>query len=383
VQRKLRVLQVSSYGIGHPGGLESCAEMLSRCLPAQNCYAVWAFGSTDTPSARAHRVRYRVVDFFERRIGVPVPIPRLSACRTLFRLVRRCDVVLVHDFMYFTSAFAILLCILLRRRFVLMVHVWRINYSNLLLNLSQSIAHLFFGRPALRLASAIVTCSRENLRQIRRVRNQQTFFAPNGIYVAIKPSADSEPIDYDTIDSLYRSRVCFAGRCVEKKGLTVIRAAAIAFPDVEFVIAGRGPIDPVQWQLPNVKCVGWLERAALARIFRQSDLLLLPSRGEGFPCVVQEAMAAGLPCAIFEETWRAWGRDRDYFHLLSDHDYLFDLRQILGKSSTEAERQKISAYAKEHWSWERTSEIFARVLRDAHWNSAQPANGRALRPAVT
>jgi glycosyltransferase involved in cell wall biosynthesis len=36
----------------------------------------------------------------------------------------------------------------------------------------------------------------------------------------------------------------------------------------------------------------------LARIYRAADALILPSRGEGFPLSVQEAIASGLPAFV-------------------------------------------------------------------------------------
>ncbi len=40
----------------------------------------------------------------------------------------------------------------------------------------------------------------------------------------------------------------------------------------------------------------------MAALYRASDLLVLPSTGEGFPLVVQEALASGLPVVCSQET---------------------------------------------------------------------------------
>ena len=72
-----------------------------------------------------------------------------------------------------------------------------------------------------------------------------------------------------------------------------MRALAAARPDLTIAMAGLGPIDPKQWQLPNLKLLGALEPAGVAALFQSSDMLILPSVGEGYPLDIQEAMACG------------------------------------------------------------------------------------------
>ena len=45
-----------------------------------------------------------------------------------------------------------------------------------------------------------------------------------------------------------------------------------------------------------------LSQAELPPLYQAADLLVLPSVGEGFPLVVQEAMACGTPALVGDET---------------------------------------------------------------------------------
>jgi glycosyltransferase involved in cell wall biosynthesis len=96
----------------------------------------------------------------------------------------------------------------------------------------------------------------------------------------------------------------FVGRLVEKKGLSHLRRLAQRFPQVQWVLIGWGPEDPSRWELANVRFLGRVDHADLASYYRAADLLVLPSVGEGFPLVVQEAMACGTPALISDDTAR-------------------------------------------------------------------------------
>ena len=98
----------------------------------------------------------------------------------------------------------------------------------------------------------------------------------------------------------------FAGRFVEKKGVQILRRVAQKRPNITFALAGWGVIDPMSWGLANVRVFSDLAGfAELADLYRASDVFVLPSYGEGFPLVIQEALACGLPVVCGAESTRA------------------------------------------------------------------------------
>ncbi|WP_051234493.1 glycosyltransferase [Marinimicrobium agarilyticum] len=90
-------------------------------------------------------------------------------------------------------------------------------------------------------------------------------------------------------------RVLFAGRLAAEKNLEAVVDAASAHPSVQFSIAGDGPLRArmaaAAEALPNLKLLGWLDRAALRAEVDHHDLLLLPSHFESFGTIALEAMA--------------------------------------------------------------------------------------------
>jgi UDP-glucose:(heptosyl)LPS alpha-1,3-glucosyltransferase len=100
-------------------------------------------------------------------------------------------------------------------------------------------------------------------------------------------------------------RLLFAGHNFVLKGLRwALEAQAQARRqgiDARLVVAGRGPIGSFSALAdrlnlaPHVQFAGAVSRDALARLYRDSDLLMHPTFYDPFPRVIVEALASGVP----------------------------------------------------------------------------------------
>lgn len=107
-------------------------------------------------------------------------------------------------------------------------------------------------------------------------------------------------------------RILQASRLIPKKGVaTALRAFAIVqreYPNSQFVIAGKGPIQPELERLvaelglaDRVRFCGFLSQPELVELYSSAHLFLHPSETppdqdqEGVPNSILEAMATGLP----------------------------------------------------------------------------------------
>lgn len=92
-------------------------------------------------------------------------------------------------------------------------------------------------------------------------------------------------------------RVLFAGRLADEKNLPDVLEAARRQPQLQFTIAGDGPLRSVVEQaareLSNVNYLGWVARSELLGLMDAHDVLLLPSKVESFGTVALEGMARG------------------------------------------------------------------------------------------
>jgi glycosyltransferase involved in cell wall biosynthesis len=126
---------------------------------------------------------------------------------------------------------------------------------------------------------------------------------PNG--VDVQRFADATAIDLSELGlPPGRKAILFVGRLHVQKELHALIAAAPPMleqlPEHDLLIVGDGPQRKALVRLaaessagPRIHFAGW--RADIPRILAAADLLVLPSRWEGMPNVILEAMAAGKP----------------------------------------------------------------------------------------
>ncbi|PWC40319.1 glycosyltransferase family 4 protein [Azospirillum sp. TSO35-2] len=153
-----------------------------------------------------------------------------------------------------------------------------------------------------RRASAVVANS-EGLADLARrfAPDQPVAIIPNGVDTQRFTPRDGAADPADGLSLL------FVGRVVRQKGLDVLFEALASLPPaglagVTLRIVGDGPARPeleAQAQRlglsERVRFLGWLGRDDLPATYRAADAFVFPSRDEGMPNVVLEAMAAGLP----------------------------------------------------------------------------------------
>lgn len=136
-----------------------------------------------------------------------------------------------------------------------------------------------------------------------RIPAEKIAVIPNGIDV--ESYSDVPPADLAAVGlPARRQAIVYVGRLHAQKGLDwLLRLMPQVFshlPDCDLLLVGQGPEGPRLERLvrslgiqDRVHFAGW--RSDVPQILRASRLLVLPSRWEGMPNVVLEAMASGLP----------------------------------------------------------------------------------------
>ncbi|MFW6151390.1 MAG: glycosyltransferase [Verrucomicrobiota bacterium] len=90
-------------------------------------------------------------------------------------------------------------------------------------------------------------------------------------------------------------RILYVGRLAPEKNIGAILQAAKDIPEMEFLLAGDGPLrKSVRYaskETENLNFLGWVPRYRLKSTIEQADLVVLPSQLESFGTVALETLA--------------------------------------------------------------------------------------------
>ncbi|MBY6205002.1 glycosyltransferase [Halomonas denitrificans] len=165
-------------------------------------------------------------------------------------------------------------------------------------------------------------------------------------------------------------RVLYAGRLAAEKRLHTVIDAARALPQIEFVMAGDGPLRAevlrAASELDNLTATGWLTRSQLLEQMDAADALVLPSEVESFGTVALEAMARGRQAVVTSTCGIVdWPALADHLVVFDLDDELADVLKTLADEPVEARRERAEAGCRAaHALNERSLDDWVDLLRD-------------------
>jgi alpha-maltose-1-phosphate synthase len=367
--KRMKVLMVTHYFGAHQGGIELVAEKLFQGLVQRECDVVWAAANvTRAPSEVAHGsvLPLKAWNGVEGITGLPFPVPSLGALKKLCSEVGRVDVVLLHDCLYLPNIVAFLRARMLRVPVVIIQHIGVVPYRSILLRAIMKMANLLVTRPMLAGAKQVVFISHNTARYFATVHFRQQ---PAVVFNGVDPTM-FRPLGENESRNEVRQRlglpprgiiVLFVGRFVEKKGIPALRHMVEMRPEWTWAFAGWGPLDPGSWGVPNVRVFSNLRGDSLAPLYRVCDLLVLPSTGEGFPLVIQEALASGLPVVCSTDTLGADDAIRDFVRGVpisvgdderTAGEFLKTINELIASEAEKSKSAERRAFAVSRYSWE-------------------------------
>jgi glycosyltransferase involved in cell wall biosynthesis len=318
-----------------------------------------AASSADMPTPGISVVRAPAWNGFEEHLGIPFPLFGLRFLCSCARVIRRSDVVHLHDVFYLSSQLAGLLAILFRRPMVITQHVGIVDHPSRLVVFLQRLIYETFGRILFRRACAIIVYNSNVARTVRRYAGSTPVHeVRNGVNTAVfTPCCVEEKIRLRRMYGLPTDRpiALYAGRLVPKKGYDLLFHARCADFLTVFVGDGNRP-DNIK-EDNDARFFGSVDRSTLLDFYRLSDLFVLPTTGELFTLSMQEAMACGLPVVVANDPGYAnYDFDRTSVVLVERNPVALRLA-ILSILHEEDRRAKAANYVREF------------TLRDFDWNT--------------
>lgn len=361
----MRIVAVSHYFPARKGGIEIVAHEINRRLAQRGHRVDWfASAGAELPPALAnlHCHAMQALHLVERLLGIPLPIWLGGGVPALWKAIRQCDAVHIHDFIYPGSMLAMACAWWHRKPVVLTQHIGDIPYDSRLLSATLSQVNRVLGKFMLGRAAQVVFISNTveayfgSFVPFRR----PPAYLPNGVDSALFHPADAGQRQAARLRLGIgdEAAVClFVGRFVEKKGLKLLHKVLPLTPAIEWIFAGHGPLSPPE--SGRVRVLDSLGHAELADLYRAADLLVLPSQGEGFPLVIQEAFACGLPALVSDCTAAGCQQARP---LLAELPVVGDnlpvrwqaaLAELTGdRPALLARRAGVASFAAQHWNWD-------------------------------
>lgn len=328
-------------------------------------------------------IEARAWNGIERHLGIPYPIWSLGSLFRLWQEVRRTDVVHLHDYLYFSNLFAFAFSHFARKPVIITQHIGMVPYKSRVLRLILSSLNRSVGRFVLRRATQVIFYSYSvsqyfsNFTQFQRSPR----FIANGVDTTLfAPASIAQRIVLRTKLNVNADQflLLFVGRFVEKKGLHIVRAIAEKMPETRFILAGGGPITPEGWALANITVLRDRLQEQLVPLYQACDLLILPSKGEGFPLVVQESLACGASAVVGIETAGALPGIEQFVSGVETETpdaadrWIAHVRQLLSVDTLLSSnlRPDAALFARATWSWELCAHSYASCIRDCATESA-------------
>lgn len=196
--------------------------------------------------------------------------------------------------------------------------------------------------------------------------------------IAVLPNAVEAPEKVATKSAKREElKVLFVGRFAFNKGIDLLFDAADELNDADelnkyrFLLGGRGPL----WEkyteenrFANVELLGFINDVRLKQLYEECDVFVLPTRFEGMPTVVLEAMALGKPIIVSDTgaTAELVDESNGWIFPVGDRAALVQaLRAAQGSTSAALQEKGAASLQKvqERFTWEKVADAHLELFK--------------------
>lgn len=319
----MHILLTSHHAPPHIGGVENLVLAEAKALLAAGHRVTWitsdspGAGQEPPPHERFELVRVPALHWPERWFGIAYPLFLPSLVWRTWRAVAAADVVHVHGLVFPASPLACLFARLQGKWSVCTDHGGLLKYRWNAGTLFLRMLFATVGRVTARCADRLVAYNRDVEALAQRLSGDaaKVAFVANPVDPTVfrRPSAEERAAARRGLGWDETPRVLLVGRLLPHKGIDVLLDASD--PSYRLVFCGPGD-DAVRARIRarGAECLAPRPQHELPALYHAADVFALPSHNEGFPVVLQEALACGLPSLTSDHPAYAPYRDTPGLH---------------------------------------------------------------------
>lgn len=350
----MRFLLLSHVAPPHIGGVENLVLAEANALVAAGHEVVWltsdasGHGHVPAPHPRLRIERVPAWHGIERRFGVAYPLFSLRLLRRLWREVCSADVVHAHGLVFVASPLAMVFARCAGKWALCTDHGGLLRYRSRLATFALRVLFATAGRLTATAAHRVIAYNADVEKLLRRLAGDpaKVRFVANAIDTTlfVPPSPQQRGEARAALGWDDKPRVLCVARLLPHKGIDVLLAAQ----DQRFELVFCGPgTDAMRAHIRThgAVCLEPRPQAEVAALYQAADVFALPSRNEGFPVAIQEALACGLPVITSDLPAYAPYRDLQGLHVCepSAPELRERLLAILGEPRAPARERTVHA----------------------------------------
>jgi D-inositol-3-phosphate glycosyltransferase len=349
----MKILIVTHYFHPHIGGIEIIVRNQAKELVKKGDSITLVTskldGDNDEEQIEGIKViRVKAWNWLEKKYNIPFPIFSFKLFITLAKEMKNVDIIHINDIFYTTSIIAGIYALFFKKKLYLTQHVALVSYPNKIIEYIQYLFYVVFGKLIFHISNKVITynshvteflikigVNKEKIIELKNGINQKIFSPIKQNKKHILRKIYNIPVN--------KKVVLFVGRLVPKKGVDILFNAKDDSYTVLFV--GSGSIPAEMKKAKNVIFLGQIDQDEMDNIYKLSDVFVLPTTGEVFPLVIQEAMACGLPIiTTYNIGYDKFNINKQLFLLTSRTtiDIKNNIQNILSKKSLYSEMAKYS-----------------------------------------
>jgi D-inositol-3-phosphate glycosyltransferase len=295
----MKITIISSYFLPHKGGVEFVVYNQAKRLAEQGHKVTILTSKINNEPYEEHMEGFKVIrikswNIFENKIGVPYPLYNLKILKVFNKEIKNSEIVYINDIFYVPCFFGALFANIHKKPIVLMEHIKFEKNSREIVNLFQKIVINTYGKYILNSSKKVIVC---NIK-VKKWLNQpeKTVFIKNSVNTKLfKPVNNNKKIELRKKNNLPLDKpiILFVGRLVEAKGFDILFKAT----DKDYLVlfVGGGEATEEMKKSKEIKLIGPVNQKKLVEFYNSADIFCLPSRNEGFPLSILEALSCGVP----------------------------------------------------------------------------------------